>query len=67
MLKGQLQLQECKHIIEMTGLDAWVRSQIEGITEAIVQLTCPQCKTTIRCTERFGGVLKQRQIDIERV
>lgn len=67
-----VQLKDCKHYIEVQGLDQWIESLLpnpednEAATE-IVKINCPKCKTPIRRSKRYISLLNQRAIDIENV
>lgn len=59
-----IQLEDCNHIIEVTGLDKWM-DEVKG--EEIKLKECPRCKTAIRRNLRYGNVIKQTLNDIELV
>lgn len=67
-----IQLKDCKHVIEVQGLDQWIESLLPKLDEneaatEIVKINCPKCKTPICRSKRYISVLNQRAIDIENV
>uniref|UniRef100_A0AC35GUL3 RZ-type domain-containing protein n=1 Tax=Panagrolaimus sp. PS1159 TaxID=55785 RepID=A0AC35GUL3_9BILA len=67
-----LQLKDCGHIFEVSGLDQWIKSSLpkpgdENDSTEIVQIKCPQCKTSIRRSKRYISILNERAIDIEQI
>uniref|UniRef100_A0A914PHN3 Uncharacterized protein n=1 Tax=Panagrolaimus davidi TaxID=227884 RepID=A0A914PHN3_9BILA len=65
-----VQLKDCGHIFEVTGLDEWIESSLpkpnkKNDSIEIVQIKCPQCKTSIRRSKRYISILNERAIDIE--
>ncbi|XP_078688760.1 NFX1-type zinc finger-containing protein 1-like [Branchiostoma floridae x Branchiostoma belcheri] len=57
-----VQLEECGHVLEVSGLDQWMDS-----TEKDIQLkTCPKCQTPIRHNLRYGTVIKKTLAMIEK-
>ncbi|KAK0419938.1 hypothetical protein QR680_014416 [Steinernema hermaphroditum] len=63
----------CGHCIESSGMDGWVKSQLDGEQSdanqgnAIVQLRCPKCKTPIKKSRRYQKPMNQRINDIENI
>ena len=58
-----VELENCKHVFEVTGLDQWMGLKDEN--EGQVQLkACPKCKTPIWINHRYGGLIKQSLSDI---
>uniref|UniRef100_A0AC34FYY0 RZ-type domain-containing protein n=1 Tax=Panagrolaimus sp. ES5 TaxID=591445 RepID=A0AC34FYY0_9BILA len=63
-----LQLKDCGHIFEVSGLDQWIASKLPNKDDSmieIVEICCPRCKTPIRKSKRYIGFLNQRAADIE--
>lgn len=51
---------DCKHLLESTGLDNWIK------TNSLHSLPlCPKCKTPIRSTLRYANFIKQEHQKIE--
>jgi hypothetical protein len=48
-------LEDCKHVLEATGLEQWVAQTDNEIKPKV----CPQCKTPIVTTQRFMNIIKQ--------
>ncbi|CAH1269061.1 ZNFX1 [Branchiostoma lanceolatum] len=58
-----VQLEDCGHVIEVSGLDQWMDT-----TDRKIQLkTCPKCKTPIRHNLRYGNMIKNTLAMIEKV
>ena len=51
-----VQLQDCKHIFENTGLDQWMESKE---SDEIQFKKCPKCSTLIRTSLRYYNEVKQ--------
>uniref|UniRef100_A0A914YV12 RZ-type domain-containing protein n=1 Tax=Panagrolaimus superbus TaxID=310955 RepID=A0A914YV12_9BILA len=65
-----IQLKDCGHIFEVSGLDQWVKSKLpnnDSNTIEIVEILCPRCKTPIRRSKRYISLLNQRSVDIEQI
>lgn len=60
-----VQLIDCQHVFEVSGLDSWMNQQAQN--PAIQLPHCPNCRTPIRQTYRYGNVVKQKLQDIEGV
>ena len=60
-----IHLPDCKHSIEMDGLDGWVNSVMED--PELQALTCPKCKTPIRQSDRYLKELNKLQGKYEKV
>jgi len=56
-------LEDCKHVLEATGLEQWM-AQTDG---AIKLKDCPKCKTPISKTQRFMNMVKKVYQDVQRV
>jgi hypothetical protein len=56
-------LEDCKHVLEATGLEQWM-AQTEG---EIKLKDCPKCKTPIAKTQRFMNMVKKVYQDVQRV
>ena len=59
-----IQLEDCKHIIEVDALDQWV--DMEN-SENVQLKVCPKCKVSIRTSLRYANKVKQTLYDIEAV
>ncbi|XP_052107137.1 NFX1-type zinc finger-containing protein 1-like [Mytilus californianus] len=57
-----VQLEDCGHAIEVTGLDKWM-DEIKD--EQIKLKECPKCKTPIRRNLRYGNIIKETLHNIE--
>ncbi|XP_072013999.1 LOW QUALITY PROTEIN: NFX1-type zinc finger-containing protein 1-like [Amphiura filiformis] len=62
-----IELEDCKHLIEVQGLDHWMNMADEGTSVSIQMKTCPKCKTPIRRSLRYGSIIKKILADIEKV
>jgi len=56
-------LEDCKHVLEATGLEQWM-AQTDG---EIKLKDCPKCKTPIAKTQRFMNMVKKVYQDVQRV
>lgn len=56
-------LEDCKHTIEVEGLDHWMEMKAEE-TQEIQTKCCPRCKTIIRSCYRYNDVIKRNFADI---
>ena len=52
-------LVECRHVVEVTGMDQWMRSrneQLDSSGDNPIQLPeCPKCKTPLRRNMRYSN------------
>jgi len=56
-------LEDCKHVLEATGLEQWM-----ALTDGEIKLKdCPKCKTPIAKTQRFMNMVKKVYQDVQRV
>ena len=63
-----IELQDCKHIFEVSGLDKWVKSMESTDTDQPVQFKrCPSCRVEIRRHLRYGNIVKQILLDLEQI
>ena len=64
-----IQLKDCLHIFEVSGLDYWMgmKEESEEGSHAIQMKGCPQCKTPIRRSLRYGNIVKTRAKEVEEV
>ena len=65
-----IQLEDCGHIFEVSGLDQWMDQQDSGTDGKAVDIQfkcCPRCKTSVRRSLRYGNIIKQTLIDVEGV
>ena len=57
-------LVDCKHVLEVTGMDGWIESR-RGDDDAIIQMPeCPKCKTPIRNKNRRYSALISKQMEL---
>jgi len=56
-------LEDCKHVLEATGLEQWM-AQTDG---EIKLKDCPKCKTPIAKTQRFMNMVKTVYQDVQHV
>uniref|UniRef100_A0A646QJ34 NFX1-type zinc finger-containing protein 1 n=1 Tax=Hemiscolopendra marginata TaxID=943146 RepID=A0A646QJ34_9MYRI len=56
-------LEDCKHCIEVEGLDHWMNMD----ENEIKMKECPRCKSVIWRNSRYGNIIKQRLHDVQRV
>lgn len=59
-------LEDCKHVIEVEGMDHWMEMK-EGEVKEIQMKCCPRCKTIIRLCYRYGNQIKKNFDDIVEV
>ncbi|CAM6099895.1 unnamed protein product [Calypogeia fissa] len=65
-----VQLQDCLHVFEVTGLDSWMDSNEtarEDGSVAIKLKECPECKTLVWRTHRYSNVVKTKHAQVEAV
>ena len=65
-----IQLEDCGHIFEVSGLDQWMDQQDSGTDSKAVEIQfkcCPKCKKSVRKSLRYGNIIKQTLLDIEAV
>ncbi|CAM6119274.1 unnamed protein product [Calypogeia fissa] len=65
-----VQLQDCSHVFEVTGLDSWMDSNEtarEDGSVAIKLKECPECKTLVWRTHRYSNVVKTKHAQVEAV
>ena len=61
-----VELTDCGHLIEYSGLDQWMENSGDDPNE--VQLkTCPKCKTPIRKSLRYANHVKRVHRDFEKI
>ena len=56
-------MEDCKHVLEATGLEQWMAQT----DEEIKLKDCPKCKTPIAKTQRFMNMVKMVYQDVQRV
>ena len=59
-----LELLDCKHVFEVSGLDKYM--MMEGETSVGLK-SCPRCKVPITKSLRYGNIIKMKMKDIEKV
>ena len=63
-----IQLEECGHVLEVTGCDTWMNKKDDESKPSEVQFkSCPKCKTQIRKSLRYGNIVKQTLQDYENI
>ncbi|XP_065913793.1 NFX1-type zinc finger-containing protein 1-like [Dysidea avara] len=65
-----IQLEDCDHILEVSGLDQWMDQQDDATDSKAVEIqfkSCPKCKTSVRRSLRYGNIIKQTLHDMEEV
>lgn len=63
-----IQLSDCKHVIEVTGLINWLEMDVEGKEDKGINMkTCPLCKTVIRKTRSLNIYTQEGLRDLELV
>jgi len=65
-----IQLEDCGHIFEVSGLDQWMDQQDSGTDSKAVEIQfkcCPKCKTSVRRSLRYGNIIKQTLQDMEKL
>ena len=66
-----IQLKDCSHIFEVSGLDYWMDQAAKkfstGESQVIKYIECPKCKTPIHRSLRYGNIIKQTIADMEAV
>ncbi|GAB1605470.1 NFX1-type zinc finger-containing protein 1-like [Argonauta hians] len=60
-----VQLEDCNHVFEVTGLDNWMNTDVNN-SEIQLKL-CPRCKVPIRRNYRYGNLINKTLQDIENV
>ena len=60
-------MEECKHSIEIEGMDYWMGMNQEDAGKTVQMKCCPRCKTIIRSCYRYGEIIKQNFQDIVKV
>ena len=59
-----VELEDCRHIFEKSGLDEWMSQE----TENEIQLkVCPKCRVPIRRNLRYGKIINKILMDINNV
>ena len=65
-----IQLEDCGHIFEVSGLDHWMDQQDNSTDSKAIEIQfkcCPKCKTNVRRSLRYGNIIKQTLYDMEKV
>lgn len=69
-----IELEDCKHVIEVEGLIGWMKADPEqdetssnGNRNSIQFKKCPKCKTNIRCTKSLNTFIQASLRDIQQV
>ncbi|KAJ8946031.1 hypothetical protein NQ318_023280 [Aromia moschata] len=57
-----VELQDCKHILESTGMENWLNQGDE-----IQMKVCPKCKASVVNTQRYSDYVKRAIIDINNI
>ncbi|KAL2634476.1 hypothetical protein R1flu_005955 [Riccia fluitans] len=66
------QLQDCRHLFEVSGLDTWMDSDHTQVEEgrkstAVKMKECPECKTPVWRSARYANVIKGKLAELEAV
>ncbi|XP_038652754.1 NFX1-type zinc finger-containing protein 1-like [Scyliorhinus canicula] len=60
-----IQLEDCRHIFAVSGLDGWMlQSEDSGSVPKLI--LCPKCETPIRRNGRYGNTIKSTLAKIEK-
>ena len=71
-----IELQDCNHIFEVSGLDQWMRTDTSGShsdpdmppeSNQVLFKVCPKCKTPIRKSLRYGDIIKEVLKDVNAI
>ena len=62
-----IELEECKHLIEVTACDEWMTQKDETGPSEVQFKTCPKCKSQIRKSRRYGNIIKQTLDDYDSI
>ena len=62
-----VQLQDCNHILEVKGLDMWMKQGDQATNAAIKLKTCPICSTPISKSTRYGDTIKLVRHDVNSI
>ena len=63
-----IELQDCHHVFEVSGLDKWVKNTESTDADQPIQFKkCPRCSVEIRRHLRYGNVVKQTLVDLEQI
>ena len=63
-------LPDCKHIIEVEGLDQWMSTESsndDDESEEVTLKVCPKCKKPVRRCLRYGNNIRSKLEDVEAV
>ena len=61
-----IELEDCKHLIEVSACDTWRAQAADESKPSEVQFKCcPKCNTQIRKSLRYGNIIKQTLQDYE--
>lgn len=58
-----IELQDCGHIFEVTGMDYWMDKDGDDIKLK----DCPRCKTPVRLSYRYANIVKEKLTEVEEV
>ena len=71
-----IELRDCNHIFEVSGLDQWMRTDTSGSqsdpdmppeSNQVLFKVCPRCKTPIRKSLRYGDIIKEVLKDVNAI
>ncbi|MCO5562178.1 hypothetical protein L7F22_015804 [Adiantum nelumboides] len=61
-----VELQDCGHVFEVSGLDTWMHTEQSGSgTNGISPKQCPECRTSVTRSLRYGNQVKTKLHQIE--
>ncbi|XP_076454226.1 NFX1-type zinc finger-containing protein 1-like [Babylonia areolata] len=62
-----VELEDCGHVLEVSGLDQWMTTTTDQQEDSVQLKACPLCKTPIRHHLRYGSIIKTQLHDIETI
>ena len=63
-----VQLKDCSHVFEVTGLDYWMDQTVQTEESQVIKfIECPKCRTPIRRSLRYGNIIKKTIADMEAI
>ncbi|PIK53269.1 hypothetical protein BSL78_09843 [Apostichopus japonicus] len=62
-----IQLEDCNHIVEVQGMDRYLKQYKDSHENMIKLPECPWCKTPIRNNQRYKNIIKAIRSDVEKV
>ena len=62
-----VQLEDCGHVLEYSGLDHWMEESTNDDPNEIMLKKCPKCRTLIRKSLRYFNQIKKVHNDFEKI